>query len=174
MTITLASKSVETLDKLVIEMSKHFKLRDLGATSFLLGIAITRDRANRKLYLSQRQYIINKLEEFGMKDCKPVGTSILPGHNLSVQQSPKTPEEKLEMDGIPYINAVSSLMYLAIITCPDIAYAVGVLTCFNSNPGMAHWKAAKHVFRYLKGTMDLKLAYGPGDRDGKEKFNGTL
>ena len=37
-----------------------------------------------KLYLSQRQYIINKLEEFGMKDCKPVGTSILPGHNLSV------------------------------------------------------------------------------------------
>ena len=105
-----------------------------------------------------------------MKDCKPVGTPILPGHNLSAQQSPKTPEEKLEMDSIPYINTVSSLMYLAIMMCPDIAYTVGVLACFNSNPGMAHWKAAKHVFCYLKGTMNLKLAYGPGDRDGKEKF----
>jgi hypothetical protein len=55
--ITLVSKSVETLDKFVAEMSKHFKLRDLGATSFLLGIGITRDRPNRKLYLSQRQLL---------------------------------------------------------------------------------------------------------------------
>ena len=39
--ITLASKSVETLDWFVAEMSKHFKLRDLGATSFLLHIGIT-------------------------------------------------------------------------------------------------------------------------------------
>jgi hypothetical protein len=100
------------LDKFVAEMSKHFKLRDLGATSFLLGIGITRDRPNRKLYLSQRQYIVNKLEEFGMMDCKPVGTPMLPGHNLSSQQSPKTPEERQEMENIPYINAVSSLMYL--------------------------------------------------------------
>ena len=59
--ITLASKSVETLDSFVDEMSKHFKLRDLGQTSFLLGINITRDRPNRKLYLSQKQYIVNKL-----------------------------------------------------------------------------------------------------------------
>jgi len=168
--ITLASKSVETLDWFVAEMSKHFKLRDLGATSFLLGIGITRDRPNRKLYLSQRQYIVNKLEEFGMTDCKPVGTPMLPGHNLSSQQSPKTPEEKQEMKNIPYINAVGSLMYLAIMTRPDIAYSVGVLARFNSNPGMAHWKAVKHVFHYLRGTVELKLVYGPEDGKVGERF----
>jgi hypothetical protein len=168
--ITLASKSVETLDSFVAEMSKHFKLRDLGPTSFLLGIGITRDRENRKLHLSQKQYIVNKLEEFQMADCKPVGTPIVPGHNLSSQHSPQTPEKKQEMNDIPYINAVGSLMYLAIMTRPDIAYAVGVLARFNSNPGMAHWKAVKHVFRYLKGTMDLKLEYGPDGELGKERF----
>jgi hypothetical protein len=26
---------------------------------------------------------------------------------------------------------------------------------------MAHWKAVKHLFRYLKGTTDLKLVYRP-------------
>ena len=109
--ITLASKSVETLDLFVAEISKHFKLRDLGATSFLLGIEITRDRQKKKLYLSQKQYIVNKLEEFGMADCKPVGTPINPNHNLSSQQSPQTPEAKEEMNAIPYINAVGSLMY---------------------------------------------------------------
>jgi hypothetical protein len=59
-------------------------------------------------------------------------------------------------------------MYLAITTRPDISYAVGVLARFNSNPGPIHWKAVKHVFRYLKGTLDHKLTYGPtpGDPHG--------
>ena len=94
--ITLASKSVETLDSFVTEMSKYFKLRDLEETSFLLGIGITRDRANRKLWLSQKQYIVNKLDEFGMADCKPVGTPILPSLKLTTAQSPNTPEEEAE------------------------------------------------------------------------------
>ena len=169
--ITLASKSVDVLDSFVAELGKHFKLRDLGETSFLLGIQITRDRAKRKLWLSQKQYVLNKLEEFKMADCKPVGTPMLPGLKLSSEQSPQTDEEKAEMSKVPYINAVGSLMYLAIMTRPDIAYAVGVLARFNSNPGKEHWKAVKHVFRYLKGTIDLRLEYGPqaGGR-GDERF----
>ena len=72
--ITLASKSQEALDNFVTELAKHFKLRDLGETSYLLGVEITRDRKKRQLHLSQRQYVVNKLEEYGMADCKPVGT----------------------------------------------------------------------------------------------------
>ena len=52
-------------------------------------------------------------------------------------------------------------MYLAISTCPDIAYAVGVLSRFSSNPGKEHWAAVKHLFRYLKGTLDYRLSYSP-------------
>ncbi len=52
-------------------------------------------------------------------------------------------------------------MYLAVTTRPDIAYAARVLARFNSNPGLAHWQAAKHVLCYLKGTMDYKLVYKP-------------
>jgi hypothetical protein len=74
------------------------------------------------------------------------------------------------MENIPYINAVGSLMYLATMTRPDIAYTVGVLARFNSNPGMAHWKAVKHLFRYLKGTLDMKLEYGPDSSLGKDMF----
>ena len=40
-------------------------------------------------------------------------------------------------------------------------YAAGVPARFNSNPGLAHWQAAKHVLRYLKGTVDHKLVYQP-------------
>ena len=65
------------------------------------------------------------------------------------------------MRSTPYAHAVGSLMYLAISTRPDIAYVVGVLSRFSSNPGYAHWAAVKHLFRYLKGTLDYKLTYSP-------------
>jgi len=95
---------------------------------------------------------------------------MLPGLKLTSEESPKTPEECKEMENIPYINAVGSLMYLATMTHPDIAYTVGVLARFNSNPGMAHWKAVKHLFRYLKGTLDMKLEYGPDPAIGNDMF----
>ena len=124
-------------------------------------MGIRRDRTKRKLWLNSKQYILRKLEEFGMEDCKPIGTPMDPGISLSKEDCPKTPEEIEAMRNIPYMSAVGSLLFLALLTRPDIAYVAGVLARFNSNPGMAHWKAIKHVFRYLKGTTDLELEYGP-------------
>ena len=75
------------------------------------------------------------------------------------------------MAKVPYLSAVGALTYLATCTRPDIAHAVGVLARFNSDPGEAHWKAVKHLVRYLKKTADCKLTYGgealPG---GSEPF----
>ena len=31
----------------------------------------------------------------------------------------------------------------------------------NSCPGLLHWTAVKHVFRYIAGTLDYRLTYGP-------------
>jgi len=66
------------------------------------------------------------------------------------------------MCSVPYLSAVGSLMYLAVGTCPDIAFAVGALSRFNANPGEVHWKQVQHIFKYLAGTKDLMLCYGPG------------
>lgn len=47
-----------------------------------------------------------------------------------------------------YHEAVGSLMYAALGTRPDIAYAVQTVSRFARNPGLAHWEAVKRVFRY--------------------------
>jgi hypothetical protein len=60
-------------------------------------------------------------------------------------------------------------MYLATSTRYDIAYTVGVLARFNSNPGLQHWKAVKHLLQYLKGTLDFRLEFGP-DPSSSELF----
>ena len=91
----------------------------------------------------------------------PVSTPLDPGVRLSKEQSPQNDSERSEMSQVPYSQLVGALMYLAIATRPDIAHSVGVLARFSSNPGMAHWKAAKHLCRYLQGTKDFKLCYQP-------------
>src|SRR5258707_13091549 len=168
--ITLASNSPEAIQSVIKELSSHFHLRDLGATSFFLGIQITRDRPNRTLSLCQCQYILDILERFSMQDCKPVLTPMQPGLRLSSSNSPQTPKEVVAMKDVPYVSAVGAFLYLAIATPPDIAHTVSVLCRFNHNPGMEHWKAVKHLMRYLKGTVDLKLSYSPSASHSVEPF----
>ncbi|XP_059597110.1 secreted RxLR effector protein 161-like [Vitis vinifera] len=63
------------------------------------------------------------------------------------------------MQKIPYASAVGSLMYVQVCTRPDIAYIVGMLGRYLSNPGMDHWRAAKRVMRYLQRTKEYMLTY---------------
>jgi Reverse transcriptase (RNA-dependent DNA polymerase) len=159
--MTIAAKSMDSIKQVISELKSHFKLRELGPTSWLLGVEIIRDRSKRTLSLSQHQYVLSLLERFGMSDCNPVVTPMDPGLKLSSTMSPTSSKDIEEMHSVPYLQAVGALMYLATATRPDIAYTVGVLARFNKNPGMTHWKAVKHLFRYLKGTLDLKLTYAP-------------
>ena len=154
--ISSTNTGMNILTPSLMELSQHFKLRDLGPTTQLLGMEIHRDRPNRRLCLFQSQHIANLLQEHGLQDCKPVSTPLNPGSRLSTSMSSQNAAEASEMCQCPYISVVGSLMYLAVTTRPDIAYAAGVLARFNSNPGSAHWQAAKHVLRYLKGTIVLK------------------
>ena len=149
------------MDDTVAELAKCFPLRDLGPTSFLLGIEITRDWKKHTIALSQRQYIIDTLQRFDMDTCRPVSTPMEPGLRLTTDMGPKSPEDVLFMKDKPYLNAVGALMYLALTTRPDMSYTVGVLARFSANPGPEHWKAVKHLMRYAQGTKDLKLVYGP-------------
>ena len=148
--ITLACKSSSVLDQTVKELATHFKLHDLGPTSYLLGIKVERDRPNRRIYLSQRQYIVDMLDKYGLSNANPVSTPMDPGSKLSTSMAPQSEDDVIFMNSVPYINAVGSLMYLAITSRPDIAYSVGVLARFNSNPGPLHWKAVKHLLCYCK------------------------
>ena len=44
-------------------------------------------------------------------------------------------------------------------TCPDLLFAVSLLTCFQANLGVEHWKALMHVIRYIRNTLNHGLTY---------------
>src|SRR5436305_12685232 len=54
----------------------------------------------------------------------------------------------------------SHIMYAMLCTRPDVAHALGVASRYQSEPGPAHWGAAKTILKYLRKTQDLFLVYG--------------
>ena len=63
------------------------------------------------------------------------------------------------MNNIPYALVVGSLMYAKVCTRFDIAFAVGMLGRYQSNPGINHWRDAKKVMMYLQGTKYYMFMY---------------
>lgn len=94
-----------------------------------------------------------------MNDCNPVTTPLDPNQKLTSDMSPKNEEDRIKMQDVQYREAVGSLLYASQETRPDIAHAVGIVSKYLSNPSQAHWKAVKRIMRYLKGTINAKLAY---------------
>ena len=107
-----------------------------------------------------RETYINKVHEiFHIKNCSPSISPIVKGDRFSLNQSPSNDLEKKEMKNIPYASTVGSLMYAQVCIRSDISYVVGMLGRHESNLSLDHWKAAKKVMQYLKGTKDYKLTY---------------
>ena len=99
------------------------------------------------------------LEIFNMKDCSLSIAPILKGDRFDLNQCPKNDFEQEHVKNVPYASVVGSLMYAQVCTRPNIAFAVGVLGRYQSNSGIDHWRVAKNVIRYLRGTKDYMLMY---------------
>ena len=67
------------------------------------------------------------------------------------------------MRRIPYASVVGSFMYAMLCMRLDICYAVGIVSRYQSNPGMVHWIAVKNILKYLRKTRDYMLVYSGGD-----------
>ena len=67
------------------------------------------------------------------------------------------------MSKIPYQFAVGSLIYAMIVRMSDIAFAVGGVSRFLSNPSKKHWEVVKMILRYLCGTKNKCLCLGGGN-----------
>ena len=70
-----------------------------------------------------------------------------------------TAEAGARPDG-EYMSMVGSLLYAAMMTRPDTAYAVQALGRHMQASGLEHVTAAKRVMRYLQGTKELGIKYG--------------
>ena len=161
--ILLIRNNVELLSDLKAWLAEQFQMKDLGEASYILGIRLIRDRKKKLLALSQALYIDKMLVRYSMQNSKKGNLPSRHGVVLSKRQCPTTPQEEEDMRRIPYASAVGSLMYAMLCTRPDICYAMGIVSRFQSNPGLDHWVAVKHILKYLRRTRNYMLVYSGRD-----------
>ncbi len=148
------SNDVKYVDFLKQQLNLEFKIKDLGEARQCLGVRIRRDYKKNIITLDQESYIDQVLKTFNMVDCKSVVTP-MEINNVCLDDSKVSFSDK----DIPYQRLVGSLMYLAVLTRPDIAFAVSHLSQYNNCYTSHHWKCAKRVLRYLKGTKSFRLSF---------------
>ena len=157
--ILLIGNDIGVMTTVKVWLSNTFEMKDLGEATYILGIKLLRDRKKRMIGLSQATYIDKMLVKYSMHESKKGLVPFSHGIHLSKDQGPKTPEERERMENVPYASAVGSLMYAMVCTRPDIAFAVGMVSRFQSNPGEPHWTAVKNILKYLRRTRDYVLCY---------------
>ena len=102
--ILLATDDKGLLHEVKQFLSKKFDMKDMGETSYVIGIKIHRDRFQGILGLSQETYINKFLEIFQMKDCSPSVSPIVKGDRFNLNQCPKNDLEREQMKNIPYAS----------------------------------------------------------------------
>eukprot|EP00253_Pinus_taeda_P030298 PITA_30298 len=131
-------------------LKKKFEMTDLGHLHYFLGLQVLQSKEG--ISLSQSKYACDILRHFHMEDCKPAPSPFQSGVKLSVScTSP-------EVDATLYRQLVEKLLYLT-HTRPDLSFAVGLVARFMQNPRESHWKAAKRILRYVRGTVQFGIHY---------------
>ena len=141
--LVIAGNHMEGITQAKEFLSSHFHMKDMGELRYFLGIEV--DRMKGGIFLSQKKYVLDLLQEYGLQRCRTLRLPMDTHLKLTsdVGDTLPHPEE--------YHKLVGKLIYLT-LTRPDIAYTVHVLSKFMHNPTSVHLQAGKRVLRYLAGA----------------------
>jgi hypothetical protein len=132
------------------ELASKFDMKDLGLMHYYLGLVVCQKRG--KVFVGQGMYAMKIFQKFGTVDCKSMTTPM-----TTDIRKVKDSDSDLVNPSL-YRQLIGSLMYL-VNTRPDICFVVNTLSQFQVEPRHEHWIVAKHVLRYICGTLNYGLRY---------------
>eukprot|EP00253_Pinus_taeda_P032236 PITA_32236 len=146
----------KTIQECKRKLASKFEMKDLGLMHYFLGLEVWQKLG--EIFLSQEKYVVKLLKRFGLVKCNSLPTTMelnfkkLCGEVVGSDLA--NPSE--------YKQLVGALMFL-VNTGPDICFAINTLNQFMTEPHHVHWVTAKHVLRYLHGTINLGMRYDFGN-----------
>ncbi|CAI7844324.1 unnamed protein product [Closterium sp. NIES-54] len=153
--ILIFSPSSDLVKEVMLKLQDKFKCKALGDVSFYLGLHIERDVERRCMRVHQRKYLEALAVNFGQSEGH-VATPFPSGFNCV-----KGPEEESvgEEERRRFHSLVGSLMYAAVNTRPDVAFATGQLARVVQCPNEEQVAAGMRVVKYLGQTPTVGLQY---------------
>jgi hypothetical protein len=148
--LLLFAEDASKLEEVTQCLAAEFNMQDLEEVEYYLGIRVMTHK-NGGVSLLQDGYIQGVLEQWGIANCKAIQAPMVLGGTKA--------SGKVLDDPVEYQRLVGSLLWVAILTRPDIVFAVGWLGRYASAPTEGHMIAAKRVLRYLAGTRRYGIGY---------------
>ena len=151
--VVFASNAADFRDAFVADLTKSFKVVDQGPLAWIFGTAIRQNVTTGTVQLSQSLYI----EDLAHRYQPPTNKGrIIPCPPDIVDLVPGKEDEMLHPQ---YRAIIGQLLWVSMISRPDIAYAVSFLSRFCTSGTETHFKAAVGVVGYLFATKDKVITY---------------
>ena len=138
------------------KLKEEFDVSDIRKCVYYLGMQVKQDTKTGDITLYQSNYIQQILERFNLKDIQPVSSPLDSTKLTSPDDKDYVANEQFKRT---YQGKIGSLNYLMVVTRFDIAYAVGLVSRYASNPTTTHMKAVDRIFAYLKKTHMSGIQY---------------
>lgn len=149
-------QSQSEAETLVALLQQKFTFTGGKDLQWFLGVEVIRDKAKQYIWLSQAAYVDKISRLVDKRDLRH--DTPMSGIELKPRIGFATPAEINK-----YQRKIGSLLYAAVTTRPDIAFATSRLARFLTNPGPEHQDAADRTLLYLLKTHSLCLRLGGGD-----------
>ncbi|CAI7805651.1 unnamed protein product [Closterium sp. NIES-54] len=153
--ILISSPSSDLVKEVMLKLQDKFKCKALGDVNFYIGLHIERDVGKRCMRVHQRKCLEALAANFGQSEGH-VATPFPSGFKCV-----KGPEEEnvCEEERRRFHSLVGSLMYAAVNTRPDVAFATGQLARVVLCPNEEQVAAGMRVAKYLGQTPTVGLQY---------------
>jgi hypothetical protein len=140
--IVITGDDQNAISNLKILLHNRFAIKDLGTLKYFLGLEVAYSKNG--IFLNQRKYVLDLLQETGKFGIKPSDTPTDSGGKLDDTGA-------LLPDIGQFQRLVGRLIYLT-ITRPDLSYAVSLVSHFMHAPKAQHMQAVTRILQYLKGS----------------------
>jgi hypothetical protein len=157
--ILLATTSLELKRSITKELYDRFQITDEGEFTWSLGMHITTSPDRHTIQIDMEKYTKDIISRFNFDYLSPSAIPMIPSVRFSAEDCPNTDDERNSMEQYPFRPALGAVLFLMIVFRCDISFATISLSRFASNPALSMWHALKIIYRYLKGTSDIKLTY---------------
>jgi len=145
--------SSQDADSVVELPSKKLRVKDLGDMSLFIGIEIKQGADG--IRISHHAKIQAVCEDLGLGICRGAKSPIADDGLLT-----RNPEDLCDPDSAAlYRSAVGSFLHIAIMTRPDLQYAVNRLAQLSRAPTTSAFQALKHLARYASSTASASVLF---------------
>jgi len=142
--------NMKQIDVFKREMKDVFEMTDLGKMTFFLGMEVK--QKHNEIFICQQKYAKEILKKFNMEECRSTATPMNQKEKFCKEDGAAKINETL------YRTLIGCLMYFT-ATRPDIMNATSILSRYMHCVSEIHFKAAKRIVRYIKGTINYGLKF---------------